>query len=341
MDLRFIAGEPQFLDHAAPVWREVGGRFLVGERLMDRAAAKGIPAEPLDIAAIQRSSSPPKAKPGDGPLAFVTSIGDMKIGRRLGYRRFVFMEHGCGQAYLGAGGIRHPSYSGGADREDVALFLVPNDYSAALWRTAYPDAAVEVVGCPRLDDLPSRVPDGLTTVGLSFHWPAFVAPESGSAIGHYLPVLGELAKRFHVIGHAHPKADWPQRVERYFRRAGIEFVPEFDDVLRRADVYACDNSSTLFEFASTGRPVVVLNHPQYRRQVNHGGRFWDWATVGIQVDEAARLGDAIETALADPQAVAEERERVLGLVYQPRHGAAQQAADAIRRHLGERVEVAA
>jgi hypothetical protein len=339
----FIAGESQFLDHAAPVHRELGGRFLVASDLLDRARSKGIDPELLDITAIRRADPlPPKARPGSGPLAFATSIGDMKIARRLGYRRFVFMEHGVGQSYLERGGINHPSYPGGADREDVELFLVPNEYAAGPWRKAYPGARVEIVGSPRLDDLPRRqlspVEPG-PTVGISFHWRAFVAPEAGTALGHYLTALGPLAERFHVIGHAHPKSDWPVRMERIYRRAGIEFVPDFDDVCRRADVYVCDNSSTIFEFASSGRPVVVLNAPHFRRNVNLGGRFWDWATVGVQVDQPADLIAGIEEALADERQA--ERERILSLVYQPRTNAAATAATVIRDFLAEREAVAA
>jgi hypothetical protein len=341
MTIDAIACEPQFVDHLAPVWRAlphgVRGTFRVELHLLERARSLGVEAEPLDAQAIRAASRPPSAHPGPGPSAFAVSIGDMKVGRRLGYRRFVFMEHGAGQAYLGDGGIAHPSYAGGADRQDVSLFLVPNDYSAALWRHAYPRAAVEVVGCPRLDDLPARVPDGQTTIALSFHWPAFVAPEAGTAVGHYLSVLPELARRFHVVGHAHPKSDWPLRMERIYRRAGIEFVRDFAEVCRRADVYVCDNSSTLFEFAATDRPVVVLNAPEFRRNVRHGLRFWDAADVGIQVDRPSDVAGAIEQALLDPAERVAAREHALDIVYAHRTGGAERAAGAIAALVGEAV----
>ena len=118
-------------------------------------------------------------------------------------------------------------------------------------------------------------------------------------------------------------------MQRYYEHAGIPFVADFRDVLRRADLYACDNSSTLFEFASTGRPVVVLNTPAYRRNIHHGGRFWDWATVGLQVDHPRDLVATIVRALVDPLEVRVERDRVLDLVYQPRTGGAERAAAAI------------
>jgi glycosyltransferase involved in cell wall biosynthesis len=333
----FVACEPQFIDHAAPVWRavpsSVRGRFLVDGTLMARAEAKGIDAVEIDANVLRFRTPPPKANPGDGPTAFVVSIGDTKVARRLGYRRFVFMEHGAGQAYTAQAGInaRNPSYAGGIDREDVGLFLVPNEYSAALWRAAYPAASVAVIGCPKLDDLPARNLDGpAPVVAISFHWPAFVAPEAGNALGTFLPALAELAKRYQVIGHAHPKGDWPERMERIYRRAGIEFVRDFDEVCRRADVYVCDNSSTLFEFAATGRPVVVMNDVSWRRNAQHGLRFWDAAHVGVNVDRADRLVDAVAEALDDRAEQRAMRSDALDIVYAYRTGAAERASAAIQ-----------
>jgi hypothetical protein len=332
-----FAFEPQFLDHLAPVWRllplDVRGTLRTSPALLGQAEALGLAAEAVDVESIRRLSPPPRAAPSTaGPLAFVTSIGDTKVARRFGYRRLAFMEHGAGQAYVGEQSLaarRHPSYAGGMDREDTELFLVPNDYSARLWRSAYPAARVEVVGCPRLDDLPARAPDGRTTVAISFHWPGFVCPEADTALGTYLSVLPELARRYHVIGHAHPKGDWPRRMARRYEKLGIEFVPSFDDVCRRADVYVVDNSSTLFEFAATGRPVVVLNAPTYRRNVRHGLRFWDAATVGVNVDAADRLIPAVGRALADEELTKRARETALGLVYAYRSGGAERAALAL------------
>jgi hypothetical protein len=108
-------------------------------------------------------------------------------------------------------------------------------------------------------------------------------------------------------------------------------VPDFADVCRRADVYVCDNSSTLYEFASTGRPVVVLNSPQYRGTVNHGLRFWDAAHVGLHAWPGDNLGDVVERALQDPPKAREDREDALDIVYAYRTGGAQRAADAIVR----------
>ena len=86
---------------------------------------------------------------------------------------------------------------------------------------------------------------------------------------------------------------------------------------------------------------ALLNSPDFRRDVVHGGRFWDWSTIGYQVDRPQDLIATVERALTDPPEQQAERERVLDLVYPIRHGAAQRAADAILAWAGERVEVAA
>lgn len=344
MSIDFLGFERQFIDHVAPVWHalpDVRGRFLTDPSLISHAHYRGIDAEVVDAQRIRAASDPPKALRMYGPQAFVASIGDTKIGRRLGYRRFAFIEHGIGQAYLGGNraAMRHPSYAGGMDREDTELFLVPNEYSASLWRNAYPTARVEVVGSPRLDDLPARLPGPGPVVAISFHWPAFVAPEADTALGHYRNVLPDLAERFTVIGHAHPKGDWPERMKRIYDRYGIEFVRDFDDVLRRADVYVCDNSSSIYEFASTGRPVVVLNAPTYRRNVEHGLRFWEASFVGVNCDRAEDLVATVERALIDAEIDRDNREESLDIVYAHRSGGAERAAAAVRSWAA--VEVAA
>src|SRR5690349_15518073 len=84
-----IACERQFVDHAAPVWRllppQHRGRFLTDVALVEHARSRGIPeAQAIDAEQLRRSSRPPAADPGPGPAAFVVSIGDTKIARRLG-----------------------------------------------------------------------------------------------------------------------------------------------------------------------------------------------------------------------------------------------------------------
>jgi len=261
-------------------------------------------------------------------VAIMAGYGDLVRARREGYKRFVRIEHGIGQSY----GTTHAHYPGGANHSDVGLFLTPNEHSANRWRKAYPRTRVEVVGSPRLETLPSpppRVLDGQRpVVAISFHYDLYLVPETRSSLPWFAPALPDLAKEFHLIGHSHPREDLTYT----YRRLGIEYVRDFDEVCRRADVYVCDNSSTLYEFASTGRPVVVLNPPWYDRSKDYGLRFWEASHIGYGVEHPDFLDAFVRLAL---ETTVYEREEALDIVYAYRTGAAQRAADAINDWLGD------
>jgi CDP-glycerol glycerophosphotransferase (TagB/SpsB family) len=104
-------------------------------------------------------------------------------------------------------------------------------------------------------------------------------------------------------------------------------MPRFDDVLAEANVYVCDNSSTIYEFAALNRPVVVLNASYYRRDVHHGLRFWE-DVPGIQVNKASDLQDAIQEAVENDTFEA-ERKRITEKVYPYLGQSAERAAQAI------------
>jgi hypothetical protein len=152
-----------------------------------------------------------------------------------------------------------------------------------------------------------------------------------SAYTHYRTALPALAERYTLIGHGHPRA-WA-RLERVWRKLGVEPVARFEEVCRRAALYVADNTSTLYEFASTGRPVVVLNAPWYRRSVEHGLRFWQASGVGVHANEPGQLLGAVAVAMDDPGWQRELRERALRLVYANRRGAAELAAQALEEWL--------
>ena len=325
----FLAWEPQFADHLAPIYlalpNDLRGDFMVHRSVAQRAAEWGI--------------TPTDAGDRSRPIV-VASYGDQRRARKLGRRTIARLEHGAGQSYFGDprfGG--NASYSGGRDCHDVGLFLCPNETSAERWHDAYPAAEVAVVGCPKLDYLPSKDPHEPLTVAVSFHFDINVIPETRSAFPAFRGVLPALAERFRVIAHAHPKG--VDLMLRPYVRMGLEVVTDFAEVCRRADVYCVDNSSTLFEFASTGRPVVVLNDPGFRREVQHGLRFWDAAHVGVNANGPAELLPAVERALLDAEEQQEAREAALRIVYAHRSGGAERAAQAIMTWTGLGVEVAA
>src|SRR5574338_370196 len=138
MAIDTFASEPHFADHLAPVYELLTDRgdFMVGTPMIQRTPARW----PFAVDRIEDPTRP----------VLVASHGDVRRMRSQGRTRIAYIEHGIGQSY-GAG---HGSYAGGRDRDDVSLFMMPNRYSADLWKAAYPQAQVEVIGSPHLDSLP-------------------------------------------------------------------------------------------------------------------------------------------------------------------------------------------
>ena len=272
---------------------------------------------------------------GHGGAALVASWLDHRAAVQRGHRSIAVMHHGIGQSYSND----HPAYAGGARRE-AGLFLVPNAHAGGRWHKRYPAARVEIVGSPILDTLPAREPGPGPVIAVSFHWDGnAIAPEHGSALRHYAAALGPLAREYEVLGHSHPKIN----LGSVYRRHGIRYTRDFEQVARHADLFIADNTSALYEFAATGRPVLLLNSPRFRLSVNHGLRFepssgcpiqrgrhfCGAAHVGIQVNDPAELLPAVERALLDREEQQERREAALRIVYAHRSGAAERAAAAL------------
>lgn len=257
-------------------------------------------------------------------IAIAAGWHDIVAARLAGYRKIVRMEHGIGQSY----GIPSRGYPGGTGHEDVGLFLTPNEHSAQRWRDRYPKTRVEVVGSPRLDRLPPRHPPATETViAFAFHFDLFMVPETRSALPWFRSAISDVARTRPVIGHGHPRRN---DLDRIYAKEGVPYIEHFDDVCRQADVLVADNTSVLYEFASTGRPVVVMDAPVYRRNVRHGLRFWDAADVGVRVSTPEDVPDAISRALEMwPQDVA-AREAALDVVYGYRSGATERALAVIK-----------
>jgi hypothetical protein len=309
-----FASYPWYVDHMRPIWmalpEESRGHFYVSQRAAP--AARGLPN-----VRIARVGGEPR------PI-LVVSFGDLRSVRATGRSQIALGQHGAGQSYSND----HPAYPGGRGQAEASLHLVPNATAAARTRATYPRARVEIVGCPKVDELPTKERNGAPVVAVSFHWDSkTIAPEMHSAFPFYERAVAALAKTHIVLGHAHPRE--ATRLGRWYRNARIEVVDSFSDVLRRADVYACDNSSSMFEFAATGRPVVVLNQPDYRRDVEHGLRFWAASGVGVNVNHPRYLAEAVDQAADDTPALRTARDAALRIVYQPLTGGAELAAAAL------------
>ena len=305
MTIAAYASQRHYLDHLRPVIEGIEGELYISGGLRSYAPAA-------------RAGLPPRDD--RGPV-LVASYRDEVTVRQHSGRPIILIEHGAGQHYGGT----HAAHAGGPDRDDVVLFLCPNETVAARNRATYPTAKIAVVGSPRLDPwhLGRRVfvNHAQPIIALAWHWDCLIVPEARSAFRHFAGALPELARAFpgRVLGHAHPRI-MGELAEPY-RRAGIAPVWDFADVLDRADLLVFDVTSAGYEFASTGRPVVAVNAPWYRREVHHGLRFWD-VIPGLQVDRPAELVGTVLVALEDPAEVRAMREEAVAEVYDAADGKA-------------------
>jgi CDP-glycerol glycerophosphotransferase (TagB/SpsB family) len=166
-------------------------------------------------------------------------------------------------------------------------------------------------------------------VVVSFNWNNDLTPETSTAFPHFRRAVKELAnsKEIQLVGHSHPRGR--HDLQYFYERMNVRFIQDFDDVMDEADLYVVDNSSTLYEFAATGKPVVALNAPWYRRDVHHGLRFWECVDVGINCSDPSTLPWAINSALVDPVLVRERREEIVATVTPHRGRATDLAVSAL------------
>lgn len=270
------ASFPSYLDHLAPIMAALPDEHrghIYGPRHMQSAA--GIRAVPMP-----RTTDP----------LLVAGVTDLPVGNRPK----VLVSHGADQTYMD---VDHESYVGGRGRDMADLFIGPRPESVARDLARYPRARAVAVGCPKLDawaHVPKPVNNDRPVVAVAFHWDCKLGPETGTAFPHFAPTLADLASRYEVLGHAHPRA-W-QMVTPTYRAAGIELVQDPVELLARADLLVADNTSLMYEWAACGRPVVALNAPEWRRDIEHGLRFWSHVP-GPQCNDPNLLAETIAYAL--------------------------------------------
>ncbi len=281
-------------------------------------------------------------------LVVVASVADERAAMAAGAAGTVLMEHGAGLHYDDPTLPADSAWRGGRGHgRGRQLFLSPGQALARAHRRAHPGVPAAAVGAPSLD---AWHPVGLKhapaqprrpIVCVSTHWDCRILPELRSSWSWLEPQLAALAAdpRWEVWGHWHPHDEATGEAGRrrqFYAATGIRAVSSWEEVLRHASLFITDNSSTLYEFAASGRPVVALNPPWYRREVRHGLRFWD-AVPGIQhSDLSGPLAGTVAAALDDAPDIRAIRERAVAAAYGRVDGkAAERAARAIRRRFRE------
>lgn len=279
-------GQSHYADHAWPIWN-------------------ALPDEIKGRAWSTRSDSwwgPKLARSDD--LSHMVICAGLSDAQRVCQRRLLYVEHGAGQSYPGdPKSAGHGSYGGGAGLGAAILFIVPGPHAGAAWRAAYPNTVVAEVGCPKLDLFHGRSRGGLAdTIGVTWHWDCGLIPETRSAWSHFMRsfqgfVDAARSEGIKVLAHAHPRAHRGMR--HWAETIGMEWEPIAERLFARADMIIGDNTSLLYEFASLDRPVLCLNAPWYRRDVEHGLRFWSHVP-GLQCDEPSDLVRLAFEAWWDP-----------------------------------------
>jgi hypothetical protein len=253
------ATQPQFWRHLRPIW-------------------EALPEELRGTVSFKKSPGLRDTSPDD--VWLVAGYGCI---RPLGNRRIIYVEHGAGQSYTSMRDRHRGHYSGGPHPDNVIGYVCPSETVAARW-----DKPTVVVGCPALDSVQA---DPRRAVVITFHFDCWqVCPETRSARFHYLDHLHEIVQwirddRKQPLGHWHPRDG---RASGIWRQLRIESEPDPDRALGRADLVIADNSSFQYEAAALGIPNVALNAPWYRRDVEHGMRFWSHPP-GVMVDDADEL----------------------------------------------------
>lgn len=267
MKIDVVYSEPHYARHLLPIWVALPDSI------------RGNVHEPYPAGGAQR--------PPMGRWALVAGWQDVSPLR--GRCNMIYVEHGAGQTY--ADRPYDPSYSGsqGQRHRGVRGYIAPSHTVAERW--SQPAVAV---GCPKMDRWIKQGefgPDDPPSVCFAWHWDCRLVPEARTAWPHYEPMFAQVVEAFrdqgfNVFGHEHPR--WRGKMADTLARYDVPILATEDDVFSIADILIVDNSSLAYEFALLGRPVVNLNAPWYRRDIEHGLRFWSHPP-GIMIDDPNEL----------------------------------------------------
>lgn len=225
----------------------------------------------------------------DDDIVIVAGAIDIGKVKNLN-RRIVYLEHGAGQRYQGLPAWAEMYYGALPDRVSAYLGPRPNELDR--------DIPGFAIGAPICDPYEWYGEENVAVI--TFHWAAprvaAQVPEAGSTFEHYVDQLPAIVSALRnagheVLGHRHPRFTHLRSVWRNLN------VPEVDadTVRRRAKWLIADNTSLAYEMQYVGRSVVSLDAPWYRRDVEHGLRFWSHVPGGETMSGPDQLLDEITT----------------------------------------------
>jgi hypothetical protein len=246
-------------------------------------------------------------------------VASRKDANFLTGKQIILVEHGAGQRYRrDAGGPDTPNL-------DVKLFLAPSQRVADNAEVLFPFAKRVAVGSPRVEYLASlpRIP---LSVVLAWHWHMPGEPEGKPAWDRMQAACKQLAKSRDVLGHGHPRNK--SRIGKDYTRLNIRQEWDWAMCVQQASCLVVDNSSIMWEACALDIPVVVVNAPFYRRDVEWGLRFWEYADIGPNVNAPGELEEAVRQVLEEDQ-WKDRRRQAAQFVYSQIEGSTKAAADEI------------
>lgn len=297
--LDLYATEYYYLDHMASVYsalepHEQGTVFTL-TKWAKRAREWG-----LTNLVTAKTRTQLAAKLRQHPLnpTLTASFANFRDCRKAG-RRSPTLIHGQGSA-----GNSAPTWH--KHKDQVECMLVPAPWG----RTGLDLPVYECGGQPKLDRHLNSTPPvtDRPRVGLSFRW-----RESTSALSHYLPGLPKFLELcdmmgIEVVGHGHPRI-FEGELRPLWKKFRVTRTADFEKILSNCHAYVADCSSTIFEFASLDRPVVLMDCPKYRK-CKFPPRFTH-RQVGLETKGPEELFETIMLALADPMEIALNRRAVV------------------------------
>lgn len=205
------------------------------------------------------------------------------------HHRVIYVEHGAGQQYNGNGAAAN-YYHGGEHPDNVIGYLGPRQSVIEAWQR--PGFAT---GCPVVDPYQLFAPEKVAAI--TFHYKPLAArnvPEIGTAFDHYESRLSAVIRAlrdhgYEVLGHRHPRFN---HLRGYWERVHGIAEASVHEVRTRAQLLIADNTSLMYEMLYLGRDVIALNAPWFRRNVEHGLRFWSHAP-SVQAENPGELIELI------------------------------------------------
>ena len=220
----------------------------------------------------------------------------LRLGRKG--KSPILVEHGAGQTYMLNG--QRVDASGVDPDPNVKLYLGPNAGVVDFMRGQLPGAQCEVVGSPALEQLSGQMRPASERglVVFATHWQSGLpVKEAQTSWPWSLPIAKalheEYGDRFRM--HAHPRIYSRVQSQSNRKRFHPTFADDWDLLAPDTTVLVCDNSTIIWEAATLGIPVVLIDPPAWR-DAEHGLRFGDEAARFRRITDPAHAVDTVRRA---------------------------------------------